>query len=197
MRNSNWSYLLLSLLAVVLIGMWVTGKYNNMVKKDENVNNAWASVESAYQRRADLIPNLVNTVKGYADFEQSTLEGVISARAAATQVKIDPTNMTPAQMQQFQEAQGNLGSALGRLLVSVERYPELKANEQFLKLQDQLEGTENRIKVERDRYNAVVKDWNQYIRAVPNNFIAGIFGFGPEPYFESEESAAEAPTVEF
>jgi len=190
-------------LSVVLIGLglllFVNGcsTYNNMVEAEENVENAWSKVQSAYQRRADLIPNLVETVKGYADFEQETLTNVMEARARATSVQVDPTNLTAEQLQEFQSAQSNLSSSLGRLLVTVENYPELKANQNFLELQAQLEGTENRIKVERDRFNDTVTEYNKLIRRFPNSLYAGLFGFDRKPQFEADATAQEAPKVEF
>ncbi|MCX2740713.1 LemA family protein [Pontibacter anaerobius] len=171
--------------------------YNTMVEKDETVESQWANVQNAYQRRADLIPNLVNTVKGAANFEQETLTQVIEARAKATSVNISPDNLTPENIQRFQQAQGELSGALSRLLVSVERYPELKANQNFLELQAQLEGTENRIAVERRKFNETVQDYNSYIRSFPRNLIAGMFDFEKKGYFEAEASAQQAPTVEF
>ena len=158
---------------------------------------AWGKVESSYQRRSDLIGNLVKTVQGAADFEKSTLESVINARAKATAVNIDPTNITPEQLQQFNQAQSGLSSALSRLLVTVERYPDLKANQNFLELQSQLEGTENRINVARDRFNETVKPYNKHIRTFPNNMLAGVFGFEKKAYFEAEEGSDKAPDVEF
>jgi len=186
---------------IVLIGFMLysffAGRYNNMVALQENISKEWAQVESQYQRRADLIPNLVNTVKGYANFEQETLTKVIEARASATQVKIDPSNITPEQLQQFQQAQGGLSSALSRLLVVAENYPDLKANQNFLDLQAQLEGTENRIAVARNRFNEVVQPYNQYIRVFPNNMLAGMYGFTPRGYFEAAQGAENAPAVQF
>ena len=173
------------------------GRYNTMVELQETIPKEWAQVESQYQRRADLIPNLVNTVKGYANFEQETLTKVIEARASATQVKIDPSNITPEQLQQFQQAQNGLGSALSRLLVVAENYPELKANQNFLDLQAQLEGTENRIAVARNRFNEVVQPYNVYIKRFPNNMLAGMYGFTPKGYFEAVQGAENAPTVQF
>lgn len=190
-------------LSIVLIAVgllvFVNGcsTYNSMVDMEENVENAWSKVQSAYQRRADLIPNLVNTVKGYAEFEQETLTNVIEARSKATSIQVDPTNLTPEKLQQFQAAQSELSQSLGRLLVNVERYPELKANQNFLELQAQLEGTENRIKVERDRFNDVVTEYNKKIRRFPSSLYAGIFGFDRKAQFEAEATAQEAPTVEF
>lgn len=171
--------------------------YNSMVAKDEGVEAQWANVQNAYQRRADLIPNLVNTVKGAANFEQETLTQVIEARAKATSVNISPDNLTPENIERFQAAQGELSGALSRLLVSVERYPELKANQNFLELQAQLEGTENRISVERRKFNEAVQDYNSYIRSFPRNMIAGMFDFEQKGYFEAEAGAQTAPTVEF
>jgi LemA protein len=173
------------------------GSYNNMVTKDENVQNAWAQVQNVYQRRMDLIPNLVNTVKGYADFEKGTLTAVVEARAKATSVNISPQNLSPDAIKNFQGAQDGLSSALGRLMVVVEKYPELKANQNFLELQSQLEGTENRIAVERQRFNDVVKEYNQYIRSFPQNFLAGPYGFEKKGYFEATAGADKAPEVKF
>ena len=186
----------LVLLAIVLYRLFVSS-YNNMVSKDETVAAQWAQVESQYQRRLDLIPNLVNTVKGYAEFEKSTLTAVIEARAKATQVKIDPKNLTPDAIQKFQNAQGELSTALGRLLVVAEQYPNLKANQNFLELQAQLEGTENRIAVERQKFNDAAKDYNIYMRGFPRNLLAGIYGFQTKAYFESDKGAEKAPTVQF
>jgi len=171
--------------------------YNKMVTMDEQDASQWAQVENVYQRRADLIPNLVSTVKGYADFEKETLTGVIEARAKATSVQIDPTNLDASSMQQFQAAQDGLSSALSRLMVVVERYPDLKANQNFLELQAQLEGTENRIAVERKKFNEVTQNYNAYIRRFPTLITAKIFNFDSKPYFKAEESAKEVPKVEF
>lgn len=171
--------------------------YNTMVTLDEGISSQWAQVENAYQRRADLIPNLVNTVKGYADFEKETLTQVIEARSKATSVNINPGNLTPEAINQFQNAQAGLSSALSRLMVVVERYPELKANQNFLELQAQLEGTENRISVERRKFNEATRQYNTYIRKFPKNIVAGIFGFDKKTYFEAEEKAKEVPKVEF
>lgn len=183
---------------LVIMGfVWGSGIYNGMVTMQENVTSQWGNVETQYQRRADLIPNFVNTVKGAAEFEQSTLTQVIEARAKATQVTVDPTNMTPESLQQFQEAQGQLSSALGRLMVVVEKYPELRATQNFRDLQIELEGTENRISVERRNFNEVAKTYNTYIRRFPQNFLAGMFGFESKPYFESMEGAERAPEVTF
>ena len=181
----------------VLLFFWGTGQYNGMVKSEENVTKSWANVESQYQRRSDLIPNLVSTVKGYAKHEEGTLTAVIEARAKATQTTIDPTNMTEESMAKFQSAQSGVTSALGRLLVTVEQYPDLKANQNFLELQAQLEGTENRISVERQRFNADAQGFNTMIRTFPKNVIAGMFGFEKKAYFQAEEGSDQAPKVEF
>lgn len=171
--------------------------YNGMVNEDENVNLQWGEVENQYQRRLDLIPNLVNVVKGYASHEKETLEGVIEARAKATQTTIDPSNMTEEQLANFQKAQDGLSGALNRLMVVVEKYPELKANENFLQLQAQLEGTENRITVARKSYNDAATIYNKLVRRFPNNMLAGIFGFSVRPQFKAQEGAESAPTVQF
>lgn len=184
----------------VIIGLlviWAIVKYNGMVSSNQKVKSAWGDVESDYQRRMDLIPNLVNTVKGYADFEQETLTKVIEARSKATGVTIDPSKITPDQLAQFQQAQDNVSSALSRLLVVVEKYPDLKANEGFLNLQSQLEGTENRISVSRKRFNEAVQAYNSSILGFPSNLIAGMFGFQEKPYFKSAEGADKAPEVKF
>ncbi|QRR02319.1 LemA family protein [Dyadobacter sandarakinus] len=189
---------LIAVIVIVLIfGFVGCGKYNGLVGKDEVVKESWAKVESQYQRRADLIPNLVNTVKGAAEFEKSTLTGVIEARAKATQTTISADQLTPENIAKFQSAQDQLGGALSRLLVSVERYPELKANQNFLELQAQLEGTENRITVARNDFNTVVKDYNQEVRTFPTNLFAGIFGFSQKGYFTAAAGADKAPTVQF
>ena len=192
---------LIALLAVgtVLLGLffWFQGNYNNMVKLDEGVQAAWSQVENVYQRRADLIPNLVATVKGYAQHEQQTLEGVISARSKATQITVDPENLTSEELAKYQKAQGELGAALGKLLAITENYPDLKANENFLSLQSQLEGTENRITVERNKYNQVAREYNTTIRQFPKNIVAGMFGFEKKPYFEAQEGSEKAPEVSF
>ena len=171
--------------------------YNGMVNEDENVNLQWSEVENQYQRRLDLIPNLVNVVKGYASHEKETLEGVIEARAKATQTTIDPSNMTEEQLANFQKAQDGLSGALNRLMVVVEKYPELKANENFLQLQAQLEGTENRITVARKSYNDAATIYNKLVRRFPNNMLAGIFGFSVRPQFKAQEGAESTPTVQF
>ena len=176
---------------------WVNGTYNTMVTQDEGVKTAWSQVENQYQRRMDLIPNLVNTVKGYATHEKETLEGVVSARAEATQTTIDPSNLNEESMKKFQAAQGELSSALSRLMLVIERYPDLKANQNFSELQAQLEGTENRISVERKRFNETAQSYNTYIRSFPTNILAGMFGFQPKAYFSAESGAEKAPKVEF
>lgn len=184
--------------AVVLgIFFWFQSSYNKMVKMDEGVQAAWSQVENVYQRRADLIPNLVATVKGYAQHEQQTLEGVISARSKATQITVDPENLTQEELAKYQKAQGELGAALGKLLAITENYPDLKANENFLALQSQFEGTENRIAVERNKYNESARNYNTTIRQFPKNIVAGMFGFEKKPYFEAQEGAEVAPKVEF
>lgn len=187
------------LIAVALIaGFLFTGcGYNKMVTMDEAVTSAWAQVENVYQRRADLIPNLVETVKGYAQHEQETFTRVIEARAQATAAKIDPENLTPEAIKQFQNAQQGLSSALGRLMVVVEQYPDLKANQNFLDLQAQLEGTENRITVERQKFNETTQAYNAYIRRFPELIVAKIFGFDKKAYFEAQPGAQKAPEVKF
>ena len=192
---------LIAIVAAVAIVLacfgWVKSTYNGFVQQQEGVEAAWAQVENVYQRRADLIPNLVATVKGYAKHEQETLDKVVSARAKATQITVDPTNLTAESLKKYQEAQGELGSALGKLLAITENYPDLKANENFLQLQAQLEGTENRITVERKNFNEVAQTYNSAIRQFPGNILAGIFGFERKPYFEAESGAEKAPKVEF
>ena len=183
--------------AVVVIAMWSASGYNSMVSEQEKATTALANVQSAYQRRADLIPNLVEVVKGYAEHEKGTFEAVVNARAKATQITLDPTNLTPEKLQEFQKAQGELGSALGRLLAVQENYPDLKANENFKDLQVQLEGTENRINEARNKFNAVVQDYNVVIRSFPKNILAGIFGFDKMSKFEAEADSQKAPKVKF
>ena len=187
--------IILTLLAVKVI--WCITGYNGLVKADEAVSTAWSNVENQYQRRADLIPNLVNTVKGYASHEKETLDAVISARTRATQVTVDADNLTPEKLLEYQKAQGEVGAALGRLLAITEAYPDLKANQNFLELQAQLEGTENRISVERRNFNDVAKNYNTSIRSFPRNLLAGMFGFDKRPYFEAQEGAEHAPVVQF
>lgn len=184
-------------IVIGLVVLWGISKYNGIVGKDQTVKKAWGDVESDYQRRMDLIPNLVNTVKGYANFEKETLTQVIQARASATQVKIDPTNLTPEALQQFQAAQGGLSQALGRLMVVAEQYPDLKANQNFLDLQAQLEGTENRINVSRKRFNEAVLDFNTAITTFPGNLVAMIGSFKEKGFFKAAEGADKAPEVKF
>jgi len=182
---------------LLIIFSWGKGMYNSMVTQEEGVSSAWSQVENVYQRRADLIPNLVSTVKGYAAHEQETLEGVVEARAKATSVNIDPSKMNANNIAAYQKAQDGLSSALSRLMVVVEKYPDLKANENFLDLQAQLEGTENRIAVERRKFNETAKLYNITIRRFPNSMFAGMFGFSKKDYFKSEAGAEKAPKVEF
>lgn len=182
---------------VAIIAFWAISGYNSLVGMDENVSNQWANVETQYQRRADLIPNLVNTVKGYAAHEKETLEGVIAARSQATQIKVDPTDLTPEKLAEYQKAQGQLATALGKLLAITENYPDLKANQNFLELQAQLEGTENRINVARKNFNDAAKAYNTTIRRFPKNILAGMFGFDKRAYFEAAEGAEQAPQVQF
>ena len=182
---------------IILIIGWLMSGYNDMVELDENVNREWSQVENQYQRRLDLIPNLVKLVKVYAYHEKETLEGVIEARAKATQTTIDPSNMTEEQLANFQKSQDGLSGALNRLMVVVEKYPELKANENFLQLQAQLEGTENRITVARKGYNDAATIYNKKVRRFPNSMLAGIFGFSVRPQFKAQEGAESAPTVQF
>ena len=182
---------------VAVIAVWAISGYNSLVGMDENVSNQWANVETQYQRRADLIPNLVNTVKGYAAHEKETLEGVIAARSQATQIKVDPTDLTPEKLAEYQKAQGQLATALGKLLAITENYPDLKANQNFLELQAQLEGTENRINVARKNFNDAAKTYNTTIRRFPKNILAGMFGFDKRAYFEAAEGAEQAPQVQF
>ena len=192
------SIILLSVAGILILAIfWGVSKYNGLVTKDEAVSGQWANVENQYQRRADLIPNLVATVKGYAAHESETLEGVIAARAKATQVTIDPDKMTPEKLQQYQAAQGELSSALGKLLMITENYPDLKANQNFIELQAQLEGTENRISTERTKFNDLSKEFNASIRRFPTNIIASMTGFEKRNYFEAEEGSEKAPEVKF
>ncbi len=196
MRGKNLT-LIIILAAILVLGGCGCGQYNGLVQQDEAVKLAWNNVQSDYQRRADLIPNLVNTVKGEANFEQTTLTQVIEARASATQVKIDPANLTPEKLQEFQQAQGQVSQALGRLLVVSEQYPNLRANDAFRGLQAQLEGTENRIKVARNDYNAAVQSYSVQIRKFPANLFAGIMGFKPRAGFAAEAGSQKAPEVKF
>jgi LemA protein len=195
---STRNIVLVSILAfILLLGGCGCSGYNGLVEKDQNVKGKWANVESDYQRRSDLIPNLVNTVKGAADFEKSTLEAVVNARAQATQTKIDPTNLSPEKIAEFQRAQGQLSGAIGRLLVTMEKYPELKATDAFRDLQAQLEGTENRIKVSRNDFNTAVQDYNTSVKRFPMVLFSGIFGFKEKGFFTAEVGAEKAPTVDF
>jgi LemA protein len=195
MKNRT-TLLIIAAIAVLFI-LWGVSLFNGLIAKEESVDAQWANVENVYQRRADLIPNLVSTVKGYADFEQETLTQVIEARAKATSISVDASNLTPEAVAQFEAAQGELSSALSRLLVTVERYPELKANQNFLELQAQLEGTENRIAVERRKFNETAKEFNATIRKIPRNIVANMAGMERRGYFESTAGAESAPEVTF
>jgi len=199
MKSIKKSWIIIGVIIIVGLMLYssIKGTYNSMVSLDEGVAAQWAQVENVYQRRADLIPNLVATVKGYATHEQETLEGVIEARSKATSVTIDPTNLNAASIQQFQAAQDGLSSALSKLMVVVERYPDLKANQNFLELQTQLERTENRIAVERRAFNTKAQEYNAFIRSFPKNIYAGIFGFEKKVYFSAIEGAEKAPEVQF
>src|SRR5690554_4629547 len=190
------------IIGVAIVGLFIiyrlfAGTYNNLVSGQQTVEAQWAQVQNVYQRRADLIPNLVNTVKGYADFEQETLTRVIEARAKATSVTIDAGELTPDKVAEFQQAQGELSSALSRLLVSVERYPDLKANQNFLDLQTQLEGTENRIAVERMKFNETVRSYNTYLKQFPRNILASMYGFQERGYFDASPEDEQVPQVQF
>ncbi|MBN8835716.1 MAG: LemA family protein [Sphingobacteriia bacterium] len=196
MKTSNVVLIIIGVV-VLFLGFSGCNGYNGLVKQDEGVSNAWNKVQSDYQRRADLIPNLVNTVKGEANFEQTTLQNVIAARASATQIKVDAKDLTPEKLQQFQAAQGQLSQALGRLLMVSENYPNLKANEAFRGLQAQLEGTENRIKVARNDFNDAVQSYNVKVRSFPMNIFAGMFGFKTKEGFKAEAGAEKAPEVKF
>ncbi len=193
--------LLITIGVIVLVGIILYslfgGTYNKLVTLDQQTQESWAQVENVYQRRADLIPNLVSTVKGYAQFEQETLTQVIEARAKATSVNVDASNLSPDQIAQFDQAQQGVSSALSRLLVTVERYPELKANQNFLELQAQLEGTENRIAVERQRFNDTIRGYNTYVKSFPQNMLAGMYGFDEKGYFQAREGADVVPEVQF
>ena len=193
-KISSW-IVVLGVLAI--LGLWVMNTYNKLVEQEETVESSWSQVENQYQRRADLVPNLVATVKGYASHEESTFTSVIEARAKATQITIDPANATPEQLAAYQAAQGELSQALGRLMAVAENYPELKANENFLSLQSQLEGTENRCAVARQQFNETARQYNTIVRRFPGNIIAMFFGFEKKPYFEADEDAKHAPKVEF
>lgn len=192
---------IIPILIIVVVGIFIytksVGVYNQFVQTEEVINGQWAEVETQYQRRADLIPNLVNTVKGYADFEQETLTEVVNARAKATSINLSPDNLTPENIEAFQQAQDQLSGSLSRLLVTVEKYPDLKANQGFLDLQAQLEGTENRISVARRNFNQSVQSYNANLRTFPNNLFAGWYGFETKGYFESVDGSENAPTVEF
>ncbi len=196
MKKGKLLWIVAIVVALGLFG-WCKNTYNGMVSADEGVQSAWSQVENVYQRRADLIPNLVATVKGYAEHESGTLEAVVAARAKATQTTVDPSQLTAENIAKFQAAQGELGSALGRLLVTVERYPDLKANQNFLELQAQLEGTENRISTERMKFNETAKSYNTLIRSFPQNIMASIFSFTPKGYFKAAEGSENAPKIEF
>jgi len=195
--SKGWIISIVIVLFIILLISWGSGIYNKLVNKEEAVNQQWANVENVYQRRSDLIPNLVATVKGVANFEQSTLTAVIEARAKATSVSINPKNLDEASLQKFQEAQNGVSSALGRLMVVVEKYPELKATQNFMELQAQLEGTENRITVERRTFNESAQAYNTYLRGFPANIFAGLYGFQKKAYFAAEAGAEKAPKVEF
>lgn len=196
MNKKSITPIILVILLLILV-LWGVKSYNSIIGLEEGVNSQWAKVENQYQRRADLIPNLVATVKGYATHESQTLENVVNARAKATQVTVDPKDLTPEKLQEFQAAQGELTSALGRLLLIKESYPELKANQNFIELQAQLEGTENRIATERTRFNDVVQTYNAKVRRFPTVIMAKILGFDKKPYFEAEKGNEVAPKVEF
>ena len=185
------------LVIVAVVAIWGITGYNGLVKADEALNTAWSNVENQYQRRADLIPNLVNTVKGYAEHEKETLDAVVAARTRATQVTVDAENLTPEKLQEYQKIQNEVGAALGRLLAVAEAYPDLKANANFLELQAQLEGTENRISVERRNFNGAAKSYNTSIRTFPRSILAGMFGFEKRPYFETQKGMENAPVVQF
>jgi len=195
--KKSWIIIGVIVVIVFMVYRFFVGSYNHMVNYDETVTTAWSDVENVYQRRADLIPNLVSTVKGYAAHEKETLTEVIEARAKATSVNIDPANLNAATMQQFQQAQAGLSSALSKLMVVVERYPDLKANQNFLELQAQLEGTENRIAVERRKFNGSVKVYNVYIRTFPRKLVAGMYGFEKRAQFKADQAADKVPEVKF
>jgi LemA protein len=195
--STGWIVVIVIIGVIVIFGLWASSSYNNLVTKEETVNQSWANVQNVYQRRSDLIPNLVSTVKGVANFEKSTLTAVIEARAKATSVNINPKNLDEASLQKFQSAQDGISSALSRLMVVVERYPELKATQNFSELQAQLEGTENRITVERRNFNESAQAYNTYLRRFPTSIFAGIFGFQKKAYFAAQKGAENAPKVEF
>ena len=192
------TWIIITVILVIAIAVvYSISSYNSLVSQEESVSTAWSNVENQYQRRADLIPNLVNTVKGYAAHEKETLDAVVSARSKATQAQISIDDLTPEKLQAYQRAQGEIGAALGRLLAITENYPDLKANENFQALQAQLGGTENRISVERRKFNETAKAYNTNIRRFPKNIIAGLFGFEKRPYFEASEGTETAPEVKF
>lgn len=195
--STGWIVAIAIIFVLFLLVVWGTSSYNNLVTKEETVNQSWANVQNVYQRRSDLIPNLVATVKGVANFEKSTLTAVIEARANASKVNINPKNLDEASLQKFQAAQDGISSSLSRLMVVVERYPELKATQNFAELQAQLEGTENRITVERRNFNEAAQAFNTYLRRFPNSIFAGIFGFQKKAYFAAQKGAENAPKVEF
>lgn len=194
MKTKKWMTAAIAMVCMVLLN---SCSYNKMVEKDEAVSTAWSNVETQYQRRADLIPNLVSTVKGYATHESSTLEAVVAARSKATQITVDPANLTAEKLAEYQKAQGAVSSALGKLLAVTENYPQLRANENFSELQAQLEGTENRINVARTNFNNAAKNFNTAIRRFPKNILAGLFSFEKRAYFEAAEGSEQAPKVEF
>lgn len=194
--KSKKSWIVIAVVAVI-VALWAVSTYNGLVKGQQNVEATWGNVENAYQRRADLIPNLVETVKGYAKHESETFQQVVEARAKATQVTVDASNLTEEQLQKFQQAQGEIGSALSRLIAVGENYPELKASDNFKELQAQLEGTENRIKEERDAYNSVAREFNTKVKTFPSNIVANLFGFDSKAYFKAAEGAEQAPKVSF
>ena len=195
--STGWIVAIAIIFVLFLLTVWGTSSYNNLVTKEETVNQSWANVQNVYQRRSDLIPNLVATVKGVANFEKSTLTAVIEARANASKVNINPKNLDEASLQKFQAAQDGISSSLSRLMVVVERYPELKATQNFAELQAQLEGTENRITVERRNFNEAAQAYNTYLRRFPNSIFAGMFGFQKKAYFAAQKGAENAPKVEF
>jgi len=195
--SKGWIILIVVVLAALLLFSWGQSSYNNLITKDQVVQQQWAQVENVYQRRSDLIPNLVNTVKGVANFEQKTLTDVIEARASATKVTISPKNLDEASIQRFQSAQDNLSSTLSRLMMVTENYPQLKATQNFSELQAQLEGTENRITVERMKFNEVVQDYNIQVKRFPSNIFAGMFGFKEKAFFKAVQGAEKAPEVKF
>lgn len=199
MKTMSKGLIALIVIAVIVFGMvgWYFSTKNGLVRADESVSTAWSNVETQYQRRSDLIPNLVNTVKGYAKHEENTFKEVVEARAKATQITVDPSNLTPEKLKQYQEAQGEISSALGKLIAVQENYPELKANENFIELQAQLEGTENRINESRRQYNEAVQTYNLKVRSFPSSIVAGMAGFSVKTKFEAETGAEKAPKVSF